>query len=102
MANLNYDIFIEIFESDGICNRHKVGEKFKFPEDNGKICHWLLDSMNSMIRVLKYGGMLPWTYSNTPYEKNIDPNGITTEFVRCPDPTARVVAKITRITNTND
>ena len=58
--------------------------------------------MNSMIHVLKYGGMLPWTYSDTPYEKKIDPNGITTEFVRCPDPTARIVAKITRITSSND
>jgi uncharacterized repeat protein (TIGR04076 family) len=96
MVNLNYNIVIEIFESDGICTRHKVGEKFKYPEDNGKICQWLLDSMNSMIRVLKYGGTLPWTYSDTPYEKNIDPNGITTEFVRCPDPTARIIAKITR------
>jgi hypothetical protein len=49
-----------------------------------------------MIRVLKYGGILPWMYSDTPYEKVIDPDNITTEFVRCPDPTARIVAKITR------
>jgi hypothetical protein len=26
----------------------------------------------------------------------IDPDGVTTEFVRCPDPTALVVIKITR------
>ncbi|MFW9882669.1 MAG: TIGR04076 family protein [Candidatus Thorarchaeota archaeon] len=96
-----YDIWIEIFESDGICNRHKVGEKFKFPEDNGKICQWLLDSMNSMIRVLKYGGTLPWIYNDTPYEKKIDLNGITTEFVRCPDPTAKIIAKITRTPSSN-
>ena len=62
-----YDIEIEIIESEG-CERHKAGEKFKYPEDKGKICHWLLDSMNTMIRVLKYGGTLPWTYSDTPYE----------------------------------
>ena len=99
MVNLNYNIVIEIFESDGICNRHNVGEKFKYPEESGKICPWLLDSMNSMIRVLKYGGTLPWTYSNTPYEKVIEPDNITTEFVRCPDPTARIVAKITRTKN---
>ncbi|MFX0033907.1 MAG: TIGR04076 family protein [Candidatus Hodarchaeota archaeon] len=101
MVNLNYQIIIEIFESDGVCNYHKVGEKFNYPEDKGKICQWLLDSMNSMIRVLKYGGTLPWTYSDTPYEKKIDPRGITTEFVRCPDPTARIVAKITRIPSSN-
>ena len=71
MININYDIDIAIFESDGVCTRHKVGEKFKYPEDNGKICQWLLDSMNSMIHVLKYGGTLPWTYSDTPYEKKL-------------------------------
>ncbi|MFW9826127.1 MAG: TIGR04076 family protein [Candidatus Thorarchaeota archaeon] len=101
MVNHNYDIEIEIFESDGFCTYHKVGEKFKYPEDRGKICQWLLDSMNSMIRVLKYGGTLPWTYSDTPYEKIINLKGVTTEFVRCPDPTARVVAKITRIPISN-
>jgi uncharacterized repeat protein (TIGR04076 family) len=101
MLKITYKIEIEIFESDGVCTYHKVGEKFNYPEDNGKICQWLLDSMNPMIRVLKYGGVLPWTYSNTPYEKKIDRNGITTEFVRCPDPTARVVAKITRIPSSN-
>ncbi|MFX0000626.1 MAG: TIGR04076 family protein [Candidatus Hodarchaeota archaeon] len=101
MVDLLYSIDIEIFENDGNCTRHKIGEKFNYPEDNGKICQWLLDSMNSMIRVLKFGGTLPWTYSDTPYEKKIDPNGITTEFVRCPDPTARVVAKITRVPNSN-
>ena len=71
MVNLNYNIEIEIFESDGICTRHKVGEKFKYPEEKGKICNWLLDSMTCMIRVLEYGGTLPWTYSNTPYEKKL-------------------------------
>jgi len=39
---------------------------------------------------------LPWRYENTPYEKVIDPDGVTTEYVRCPDPTADLVAKITR------
>ncbi len=50
-----------------------------------------------MIRVLQFGGTLPWKYANSEYAKEIDPNGVTTEFVRCPDPTdAGVVAKITR------
>jgi hypothetical protein len=26
----------------------------------------------------------------------IDPDGVTTEYVRCPDPTSALVAKITR------
>jgi uncharacterized repeat protein (TIGR04076 family) len=71
MANLNYTIVIEIFENHGVCDFHRVGEKFNYPEDKGKICQWLLDSMNSMIRVLKYGGTLPRTYSDTLYKKNL-------------------------------
>jgi len=35
-------------------------------------------------------------YQGTPYEKVVDPDGVTTEFVRCPDPTSGLVAKITR------
>ena len=102
MVDIIYNIEIEIFESDGTCTHHKVGEKFNYPEDKGKICQWLLDSMNSMIRVLKYGGTLPWKYSDTPYEKSIDLEGITTEFVRCPDPTAKIIAKITRIPSSSE
>jgi hypothetical protein len=53
-----------------------------------------------MIRVLQFGGTLPWTYEGTPYEKEIDPEDTTTEFVRCPDPTSSgVVLKIIRKTN---
>lgn len=87
------DIELEIFE--GKCSRHKKGEKFKYPEDRGVICSWLLDSADAMIRVLQYGGTLPWKYCETPYEKQIDHEGLTTEFVRCPDPTsAGIVLKI--------
>jgi hypothetical protein len=39
---------------------------------------------------------LPWKYEGTPYEKVINPDGVTTEFVRCPDPTSNLVAKIIR------
>jgi len=48
------------------------------------------------LRTLEYGGTLPWRYVGTKYEKEIDPDGVTTEFVRCPDPTTKVVAKIIR------
>jgi uncharacterized repeat protein (TIGR04076 family) len=95
MSNEAYNIELEVFE--GKCSRHRKGEKFKYPDDRGKICFLLLDSANGMIRTLQYGGILPWTYSGTPYEKQIDPDGVTTEFVRCPDPTSSgVVLKITR------
>ena len=55
-----------------------------------------MDSMNGFLRVLEYGGSLTWMYRGTPYEKTVDPDGVTTEFVRCPDPTSGLVAKIIR------
>ena len=96
MGTTNYEIEIEIFEGAG-CDQHRLGQKFKYPEDIGNICPCLLDSINSLIRVLQFGGTLPWKYNGTKYEKIIDPNGTTTEYIRCPDPTdAGVVAKINR------
>lgn len=96
MGTTNFEITIEIFEGNN-CDHHRLGQQFKYPEDIGQICPWLLDSINSMVRVLQFGGTLPWKYQGTKYEKDIDPEGVTTEFVRCPDPTdAGVVVKITR------
>lgn len=96
MGTRKYAIEIEIVEGpESQC--HQVGDRFAYPQDRGKLCPWLLDSMESMIRILQYGGTLPWDYEGTAYEKEIDPEGVTTEFVRCPDPTmAGIVAKITR------
>jgi len=93
---VRYKIDIEIYEAreDSWC--HKKGDKFAYPQDIGKICPWLLASMHDFIRILETGGTLTWKYEGTPYEKVIDPNGVTTEYVRCPDPTADFVAKITR------
>jgi uncharacterized repeat protein (TIGR04076 family) len=89
------------FVQEGICawmyGRLKVGQKFQYPDDLGQLCPWLADSLTGMIRALGHGGTLPWRYRGTPYEKVIDPGGVTTEFVRCPDPTASgIVIKITR------
>jgi uncharacterized repeat protein (TIGR04076 family) len=73
------------------------GQRFNYPEDTGKLCHWLMDSMSGTIKVLQYGGTLPWPYKNTPYEKEMDPDGVTTEYIRCPDPTkSGIVVKIIR------
>ncbi|MFX1507105.1 MAG: hypothetical protein ACFFDC_13580 [Promethearchaeota archaeon] len=95
MARRKYSFDLEIYESG--CPYHKTGEKLSYPDDKAKICSWLLDSANTMIRVLEYDGKLSWTYGGTPYEKVIDSKGVTTEFVRCPDPTsAGVVLKIIR------
>ncbi len=96
MGKVDYEIELEIYKGDG-CDLHRVGDKFKYPDDVGRVCPWLMDSVNSMIRTLQFGGTLPWKYEGTTYEKKIDPEGRTTEFVRCPDPTdAGVVMKITR------
>lgn len=97
-ARRAYAFTIEIVESrPGGCARgHKPGDVFAYPADKGRVCEWLMDSMNGAIRVLQYGGTMPWLYEGTPYEKVIDPDGVTTEFIRCPDPTSGLVAKITR------
>ncbi len=93
-----YQIGVEVVECKaGRCARHQLGEKFAYPADRGKMCEWLLDSMSGAVRVLEYGGTMPWLYEGTPYKKVIDPDGVTTEFIRCPDPTdSGVVVKITR------
>lgn len=75
----------------------KVGDTFRYPEDLGKMCPWLVDSLTGFLRALEHGATLGWRYRGTPYEKEIDPDGVTTEYVRCPDPTAcGIVMKITR------
>jgi uncharacterized repeat protein (TIGR04076 family) len=113
----NYEIELEIYEgsagqlrtdgthpdfaNEGICawmyGSYQVGQKFRYPEDLGKLCPWLMDSLTGVIRALESGGTLPWKYKGTPYEKVIDSEGVTTEFVRCLDPTASgIVIKVTR------
>lgn len=92
----NYKIEIEVYEAREDTWCHKKGDKFVYPQDWGKICDWARASMIEFIRVLEWGATLPWKYENTPYEKVIDPDGVTTEYVRCPDPTANLVFKITR------
>ena len=49
----------------------KKGDKYIYPRDAGKICGFLHDSMNSFIKTLQWGGIFPWRYSGTPYEKKL-------------------------------
>ena len=94
------------FEKEGICawmyrgdgqQSYQVGQRFTYPEDLGALCPWLLDSLHGVIHVLRLGGTLGWRYEGTPYEKEIDSEGVTTEFVRCIDPTASgIVVKVIR------
>ncbi len=96
MGAIDYKIEIEIFECHE-CDHHLPGQKFTYPEEVGYICPWLLDSINSMVRVMQFGGTLPWKYEGTKYQKETNTDGTTTEYVRCPDPTdSTVVVKLTR------
>ena len=74
MSVPSYAIEIEVVEA-GQCVAHQRGEKFNYPDDMGRVCPWLIDSMNGMIRVLEYGGTLPWKYAGTPYAKQTTPKG---------------------------
>jgi len=91
-----YRIDLEIFEARPDTWCHKKGDTFRYPQDWGKICPWLRGSLNDFVRILESGGTLSWRYEGTPYEKVIDTDGVTTEYVRCPDPTANLVVKIIR------
>ena len=76
---------------------YQVGQRFAYPKDLGKLCPWLVDSLHGVIHALRLGGTLGWRYEGTPYEKEIDPEGVTTEFIRCIDPTASgIVVKVIR------
>ncbi len=76
---------------------YRVGDRFAYPADAGRLCPWLLESVQAVAQILRFGGTLPWQYPGTPYEKEMDPDGITTEYVRCIDPTASgIVVKIIR------
>jgi len=82
---------------ESLCPVHNAGEKFSYPEDLGRICPWLRDSMSGILRAMEWGALFPWDYDGTPYKKVSDPNGVCTEFVRCPDPTVNgIVAKVIR------
>ena len=96
MGTIDYTIRIEMIKGEG-CEHHQVGQTYRYPEEIGGICPWFMDSINTVVRVLQFGGTLPWKYAGTEFEKRIDPEGETTEYIRCPDPTdAGMVAKITR------
>ena len=91
-----WKVELEIFEARADSWCHKKGDRLAYPEDWGKVCPWLRASLDPFIRLLGAGVTLPWKYEGTRYEKVIDLSGITTEYVRCPDPTADLVVKIIR------
>jgi uncharacterized repeat protein (TIGR04076 family) len=92
-----YDIEVEVVEVGPTTRCHKVGEKFTWPQDMGKLCHWLASALDPVVTSLAAGAIYPWRYAGTPYEKVISLEGLTTEYIRCPDPSeSGIVVKITR------
>ena len=76
---------------------YQAGDRFPLPRDEALLCPWLRDSLPGIVEALRSGRTLGWRYTGTPYEKVIDPEGITTEYIRCVDPTASgIVVKVIR------
>ena len=75
---------VDILEA-GTCNYgHKIGDKFSYPEERGKICAAAFHSIYPYALGIRIGGCFPWEG---------DKNSIT---VCCPDYKNPVVFKITR------
>jgi hypothetical protein len=98
--NLNEEsICAWMYRGDGTIS-FKEGMKLKYPEEAGKMCPWLLNDINQIVQIMRFGGEMHWTYENTPYEKVFGENGKTTEYIRCIDPTkSGIVIEIAKIEN---
>ena len=50
------------FAQEGVCawmyGSHQVGQKFRYPEDLGQLCPWLVDSLTGVIRALEHGAVV--------------------------------------------
>ncbi len=58
-----YKVSMEIVDilGEGKCpSGHRVGEKFVYPEDRGKICPAAFNSIYPYIRVMESGGSFPF------------------------------------------
>ena len=75
---------VKIFEKGECAHGHKVGDKFKYPDDVGKLCQLAYNSISPYITTLRFDGSFPWSEDKD-----------TTMFC-CPDPNNPVVFKITR------
>ncbi|MHA1111715.1 MAG: TIGR04076 family protein [Promethearchaeota archaeon] len=88
---MTYKVTIEIVDilEEGTCPlNHKIGEKFEYPEDRGKICAAAFNAIYPYIRVLESGG------SYSYFEDDGD-----THKACCPDYKRPVVFKMTRSPN---
>ena len=64
-----FNIEIEIYEVREDIQCHRKGEKFKYPDDMGKLCPWLRTSLHDFLRLMENDVTLTWRYEGTPYEK---------------------------------
>ncbi len=88
-----YDISIEIVDilETGDCPRnHKIGDRFNYPEDLGKLCPTAFHVLYPSIEVLRSGGSFH-------YYTDEDGDGIPdTDYSCCPDRKRPVVFKMSR------
>lgn len=76
---------IKILEKGKCPIGHEVGDKFKWPEDNGKLCPHAYHVLYPTVDVLRFGGAYPW---------EDDPDKA---HICCPDSNNPVVFEIRRI-----
>jgi hypothetical protein len=85
---------------EGICawmyDAYEVGHRFRYPEDLGLLCPWLVDSLTGMMRAREWRDVSPEVSRDAVREG--DGSGRGCDGVRpSPDPTALgIVVKITR------
>ena len=63
-----------MYRGDGT-KSYKKGMIFKYPEEAGKLCSWMLNDIHQVVQVLRLDGKMLWDYKDTPYEKEINQNG---------------------------
>ena len=78
---------VNILEAGKCPGKHKIGDKFNFPEERGKICPAAFNVLYPYILGFQSGGDFPW-------EENTD-----TCTVCCPDYKNPVVFKLSRDLN---
>jgi len=93
-----YRIDVEIVECKrGRCAQHQLGREVRLSGRSWQdvpLAARQHERRDPRARIRRHDAVV--VYRNA-YQKVIDPEGVTTEFIRCPDPTdAGVVAKITR------
>jgi hypothetical protein len=47
----------------------------------------MIHDIHQVYQILRFGGSLGWDYKDTEFEKVFNKNGVTTEYIRCMDPT---------------